>query len=486
MKPSFDVLTQGWIPVIDLSGQSKQMGIRDVLLQAHELREISDVSPLKEYAIYRFLIVFLMDAVRPEDSFAIDELLEVGKFDEELLDEYISQCRTEGVRFDLFDEQRPFMQAPFCTEWDKVRKPVSTLDYVVPNGNNHTHFDHRENQAIAFSYGEAMRMILAAQLFCTAGAQGYPSGVNGAPPYYVLIHGKNLFQTLVCSMIGIEQIRDFDSMPVSWRNERIVVPKEQVTKTSWLYGMQFPARRILLIPDEKTCTVKEVYFSQGLNYTAADNWTDPHVTYRKNKDGWFPWRPNHEKAIWRNLHDMIGENKSAIVAQYAENLEYRLLEQSRYVPLTIYGVQTNNANYLTAIRQDFNIPEAMLHDQNCVHHIERDIGWAEEAARALRTALTHKELPPQIAAQAESEFYDACGTALLELCRNDLSDDQPDFQECRRKWVEEVVETEAKAALNRAMQRISLRGAALMEVAHRQGILFAVLKKIRKENQLDE
>ena len=485
LKQSFDVLTQGWIPVIDTSGQQKLLGIRDVLLQAHELREVSDGSPLAEYAVYRFLSVFLMDALRPEDNIAIDELLEAGEFDAEALDEYISQCRAEGVSFDLFDEKRPFMQAPFRAEWDKVRKPASTLDYTIPNGNNHTHFDHRENQLISFSYGEAMRVLLAAQLFCTAGAQGYPSGVNGAPPYFGLIRGKNLFQTLVYSMISIDQPRDFDSMPVLWRNEMVIEPKKQVTNISWLYGMQFPTRRILLIPDEKTETVKEIYFSQGLNYTAVDNWTDPHVTYRRNKDGRFPWRPNHEKAIWRNLHDLIGKNKSLIVTQYVEKLEQHLLEKSQYIPLTIYGVQTNNANYLTSIRQDFDIPEEMLRNQDCAQHIERDIRWAEQTASALRKALTHEEVPPQNAAQAETEFYDACGTALLELCKQDLATAHPDFKECRRKWIEEVIDTEAKAALNRAMQRISLRGQAMMDVTHQQGILFAALRQIRKENQTD-
>lgn len=480
MKQTFDVLTQGWIPVIDEDGRRKQLGIRDALLQAHQLREISVGSPMCEYAVYRFLNVFLMDAVRPEDAVAIDELLEAGEFDAEMLDEYISRCRTEGVSFDLFDTERPFMQAPFRADWDKVRKPASTLDYTIPNGNNHTMFDHRKAESIALSYGEAMRLLLAAQLFCTAGAQGYPSGVNGAPPYFTLIRGENLFQTLVYSMVGTDQTRDFDSMPVLWRNEMIVEPKKQMIKISWLYGMQFPTRRILLIPDEETQTVREIYFSQGLNYTAVDNWIDPHVTYRRNKEGRFPWRPNHEKAIWRNLHDLIGENKSLIVVQYIEDLEH--LSESQYVPLTIYGVQTNNANYLTATRQDFDIPEALFYNRDCILYIEQNIKWAEEIASALRKALTHEELPPQNAAQAEAEFYDACGTDLLDLCKQDLAVETPNFEECRRKWID-IVEKEAKAALNRAMQQSQLRGQAMMQVTYQQGILFAALKKIRKENE---
>lgn len=498
MKPSFNVLTDGWIPVVDMEGNHKLLGIKEATTQAHNLREISDVSPMREYAIYRFWGVFLMDALRPQTGNEMRQLLKNGKFREEDIEKYISVCQEEGVSFDLFDEKRPFMQTPFRAEWDKTKKPVSTLDYTIPNGNNHTHFDHRNNTEIVFSYGEAFQSLLAAQVFCTSGAQGYPSGVNGAPPYFTLIRGKNLFQTLVYSMIAKESIKFFDDIPVFWRNQHIVVePKKEIVHTSYLYGMLFPARRILLIPDEKTQTVKSVYFSQGLNYTQKDHWTDPHVTYYESKQKQrCTCKPICEKLkrgkneclglsfvkpIWQNLNHFIGENKSWIFSQYIKLKDY-VVNHGGYVSLTVYGVRTSQASYLTEVRQDFDIPEVMFQDIDFSLAVEDAIKTAESIGSALYLSLTHKELPPQIAAQALYDFYDKCGMRLLGLC-DDLAREDADFEVCSRKWFEQVLDPCARRAYKQALEQCTLRGKALMQVTKQQGILFAELSKIRKENQ---
>lgn len=96
-----------------------------------------------------------------------------------------------------------------------------------------------------------MRMLLTAQIFCTSAAQGYPSNVNGAPPWFSLVQGGNLFETLVRNMVYRDQIKvPFDDPPVFWRNTAVVESKKAVAQTSWLYGMLFPARRIHLLPRE--------------------------------------------------------------------------------------------------------------------------------------------------------------------------------------------------------------------------------------------
>ena len=188
MKPSFDVLQEPWIPVVTFEGETLEVGILDALLRSPEWKEIQDPSPMVEYSVYRFLIVFLMDALRPETPVDLEELLYAGQFDESAIQDYITLCHSEGVSFDLFDPNRPFMQTSVDKNWDKQRKPVTTLDYTVPNGNNHIHFDHRRKHEV-YVPGKAMRMLLTAQIFCTSAAQGYPSNVNGAPPWFSLVQG---------------------------------------------------------------------------------------------------------------------------------------------------------------------------------------------------------------------------------------------------------------------------------------------------------
>ena len=116
MKATFNVLDRGWIPVVCEDGTRKLLGIRQALAQAHTLREISDPSPLDEYSLYRFLGLFLMDALRPEEKEDIEDLLQDGKFDMGKIEAYITQCQSEGVSFDLFDEERPFLQSKFAPD----------------------------------------------------------------------------------------------------------------------------------------------------------------------------------------------------------------------------------------------------------------------------------------------------------------------------------------------------------------------------------
>ena len=196
MKAKFDILTQPWIPVIDKNGVAQEISLLEALEQAPTYQSIRDTSPMVEYSVYRFLIVFLMDMLRPEDEDDLDGLLTEGCFDPDVIQEYITTCKQEGVSFDLFHPERPFLQTTYQKDWDREPKSVTVLDYSIPNGNNHIHFDHK-CVSVACTPGKALRLLLAAQIFCTAAAQGYPSNVNGAPPWFTLIQGRNLFETLV-------------------------------------------------------------------------------------------------------------------------------------------------------------------------------------------------------------------------------------------------------------------------------------------------
>ena len=81
MGASFDILRKPWVPVLDAAGQKTELGLLETLERAHELQAIQTASPMEEYSVYRFLIVFLMDALRPEDGEEdIGGLLEAEQF----------------------------------------------------------------------------------------------------------------------------------------------------------------------------------------------------------------------------------------------------------------------------------------------------------------------------------------------------------------------------------------------------------------------
>ena len=201
----YNVLEEPWIPVIDLDGKRKMLGIMDTLAQAHQIKEISDTIPSYEYGVFRFLCAFLMDVYRPEEWGSIQDLYDRKSFDMGTIQDYIECCKKEGVSFDLFDKKRPFLQTAYNEEYDKNLVSVAALNIAMPSGNNHIHFEHRKEQEQSMTYEEAARGLCALNLFCTAGAQGYPSTINGAPPIYFVYEGANLFESLVYSMVAVEE-----------------------------------------------------------------------------------------------------------------------------------------------------------------------------------------------------------------------------------------------------------------------------------------
>lgn len=476
---SYNLLNEGWIPVITEQGQREFLGIREVLRRAHELREVSDASPMVEYGLYRFLGLFLMDALRPEDSIALEDLLDAGRFDMAAIDDYIRLCQREGVSFDLFDKERPFLQSAYDEALDsKARRPVQALDYTVPSGNNHTHFDHRSSQEMAVSYGEAARLTLAGLLFCTAGAQDYPSGVNASPPYFTVIRGKNLFETLCYTLIPLELIDiAFDSPPVLWRLKAPVIPKEKVTETSWLLGMLFPTRRITLIPDEEQNCVRELYLSQGMNFTSKEAWTDPCVIYRCTEKGRIPLRPNKGKAIWRNLNELIdvpGRQAPLVLHVYEE------LHRERTVKIMLYGVETSNASYLQTMRHTLTIPLVVSEDPERIQMVRNLIAAAERVAASLKNALaSSKAIPEQLVAEAAQQYYNGCEQQLWQAVFVELAADSADCQKIYVAWIDELLQN-AKEAHRTAVQRLKVKAAALAKIAKDERLIYTEIKKLKE------
>ena len=54
MRPKFDVLKDGWLPVVTLEGKREMLGIQELLARAHELKELSDASPMVEIMLIKF------------------------------------------------------------------------------------------------------------------------------------------------------------------------------------------------------------------------------------------------------------------------------------------------------------------------------------------------------------------------------------------------------------------------------------------------
>lgn len=479
MHAAFNVLDAPWIPVVSKDGTTNLLGVREVLQQAAELKEIS-APPLEEYCLYRFLGVFLMDALRPQRIGEIQRLYKNGAFDMNPIEEYISQCESEGVSFDLFDQKRPFLQSPYNEETDKV-KPISSINFIKPSGNNHIHFDHDYENVYAVSAAKAARLLLSLQQFCTAGVQDYPSGVNGAPPYFGVVKGNNLFETLVFTLVPLQSIDNFDNPPVIWRASEPVGCKKLVGETSWLRGMCFPARRVLLVPPDKTGLVSQVYLSQGENFKNSSSWFDPYVTYRSLESGMAPLRPKIERPIWRNLCDIVdikNNHASLLLAQHINHFA-----ESPYVRVTLYGISTNKAKYLDLVHHDLTLRKDLAQSEQAIDFIRQAISVTEQLAKSLKSCLCPskvKLLPGEAANAAITEFYDNVERRFWQIC--DMPSLEGSISEEHSTWIHFVSES-AINAFDNALTKANLRGKTLAVAAQQRFYLNREIKMIKEAFQ---
>ena len=283
----FSIIQERVFPVQMNDGTDAEIGLRELFMQAHNIKDLVGTTPIERYAVFRLLVAFAMDIYPVHSYRERKELFQKGCFDIDIFDKYISMCESKRRNcFDLFDLEHPFMQERFDIAADtKAEKLAAVVMVGLPSGNNHIFLDHRPESVIALSASEAFRAMMTLYLFCTAGAQGYPSGVNNTSPVYSICLGENLFETIVMNMVSDGEIGpiSYGEGMVPWRSGRPIIPKEKVINITMLEGLTWRPRRIMLTCDSDGM-VRKVFREQGSNFIGNDIWRDPHVAYRKNTD----------------------------------------------------------------------------------------------------------------------------------------------------------------------------------------------------------
>jgi CRISPR system Cascade subunit CasA len=433
----FDVLTEPWIPVELYDGSSEELGLLDILENAHNIARITDPSPLFEYGMHRLLTVFIMDAFHPEEQDDIEGLLNAGRFPMKRIRAYVEECQRNGPCFDLFDPDRPFLQSSYKEKWDETIKPVSTMIHNVPFGNNHIHFTHVFEAKNAFCPAVCTKALCAVNVFCTAGLQG-PSSINGAPPVYVLVQGDNLFETICLNCIPVHSAKtsSYDDPPVLWKRPPVVEPGKKVAKTSLLQGMFFPARRIHLIPNEQGgfCTqtgvesdvlVMEMNFQKGLDFVGYASWRDPHVPYAITEKGRSSLKPKLGKETWRSIGVIYSDKEDSpdAVRQFID-----LFPEKKSVPIVSYYIVANKAQYESWMRDELALDMRIARDADKLSILKDCLKLTEDTANVLRfqlkRVLSSEKAHPQkhLIEQAVGQFYASCRKHFLSSLCDELSD----------------------------------------------------------------
>ncbi len=408
MTASFDLISQPWIPCVRRNGTAVELGLRDTLVQAHELRELGGESPLVTAALYRLLLAIAHRLFGPADYDAWDALWQAGRFDPEPLDAYFTQWRE---RFDLFHPTRPFYQAA-----DPRVKPKSLTSLVhdVASGNNATLFDHHTDEGgLTLRPSEAARFLVAAQAFGLAGLSGLPQKFTDgtcARGIIFLVQGDTLFETLLLNLLRYDADhplpRRSGDRP-AWEMDD-PFQDDRSTPRGYLDYLTWQNRRILLLPESTPdgVLIREMTLAPGLRL--AEGIADPMKPYRRDeKRGLLPLRFNEDRALWRDSATLFQLDAAE---SYAPRVFAWLAELvgEGYLPRGVrrtmaLGMANDQAKVEFYRTEHLPLPLAYLRDQQLVNSLRDDVlGVAESVARQLwgaaRTMATFVLAP-----QADSE-----------------------------------------------------------------------------------
>ncbi len=391
MEVEFSLIDAPWIPCLRSDGQAVELGLRDTLVQAHELRELAGESPLVTAALYRLLLAVLHRVFGPATYGEWGRLWEAGHWDAARLDVYLARWRH---RFDLFDPERPFCQAP-----DERVKPKSVVSLIhdVASGNNPTLFDHHtEAEGIALTSAQAARMLVAAQAFGLCGTKGPTMQFTDAPcarGVIFLVQGETLVETLALNLVGYADDSPLPRRPddrPAWERDDPFTPARSVPR-GYLDYLTWQNRRILLLPEATTdgVVVRQVTIAPAMRLES--DVLDPMKHYRRDeKRGPLPLPFTEGRALWRDsavlfrLHDE-GYQPPRVFQWLAELVDEGYLEALQTRRYLALGMATKpgqaKVNFYRSERMP--LPLIYLKKKELVDALNTALDMAEHAARQL-------------------------------------------------------------------------------------------------------
>lgn len=424
----------------------KVLGLMDLLADAHLITELKANSCTGKLALLRFCMAFLSDAYQLDKLNQRADLLERGCFDKDLLLDYVHRCEQAGACFNLDDGKKPFMQAGYDEALDaKAEKPVAKIIFDRPGGNNHIHLDHRLEDEHTVDTAYAFEAMLETFLFCPAGLSG-PSGVNNTPPVYVLIHGSNLFETLVLNMVSCKEIGGipYGRGEVAWRRDENIIPGTKTVEMSLLKALTWQPRRLTLCWDEDGM-IRRLYLQKGLNFQGNGLWLDPHVIYRQTKDGTLASvKPELGRELWRDAGNLVRGAQGIRSTVPLENIRELVSEQSGDMDVEMVGLVTNQEAVLGRVNERFKLPAVLFEDPEKASEFKNALDICEAVYRELDKAVKWQFCHPgdkkkrsDVAQQAGEVFLHAMRTVLfvqyLQWLRENLN-----FRERTRRYFDAI------------------------------------------------
>ncbi|ASR35277.1 type I-E CRISPR-associated protein Cse1/CasA [Prauserella marina] len=321
----FDLLTEPWLPVRTISGETVELSLREVFGKAHDLVAISGDLATQDVALLRLLLAVLHRAVGgPRDLDHWEQLWSGKELPHARIEDYLDSHRD---RFALFHPETPFFQVAGLRTAKGETAELSKLIADVPNG--HPFFTTRLGSDLSLSFAEAARWVVHCQAFDpsgiktgpvddprTKGGRGYPIGTGWAGRVgSVLVEGATLRDTLLLNLIasdfGDTARSPGDDLP-AWERP-VALPGGTRDPSGPLDLYTWQARRIRLVPDNGKVTSVLICNGEAIDTKNRHN-DEPLTAWRRSAaqekqhrlpQVYMPRQHDPSRAIWRGLQSLL-------------------------------------------------------------------------------------------------------------------------------------------------------------------------------------
>ena len=487
----YDLTVQSWIPIQSLSGYLARVNLGEVFAYAHKFRRFEHPIPIVELGVWRLAIAIATDVLQPDDDEELRSILSRGRFEVDPFAEYLQK---NVDRFDLFSAKHPFLQNVSASS---EKKPLAALSPLVPSGTNSAHWHKGDESAFSACPGCAALLVTTIAPAMTAGGAGLSPTINGAPPYYALLVGRTLFESIVLNVWANRPGSYRGGMP-AWRSGRAPDPTKRRTKATLLEAYSWQPRTLRLLPGESgKCSlcgeraeplVRTMYFAKG-DSCAIEEWRDPNVAYVITPEKTTPLRPRKDRDPWRDLDALLllpdkngsmkrRTDRPAIVSQYVQMSQAKdfVAPQMR---LRLFGMRTDLKMKVFEWRaEDLVLPTPLIPNEKLYRTLVTAVSAADATSRALagairrateRGSFDHRDLANSLVVPALRRYWAALRPDFDNLAaRVAFRDPRSEAGEIEQDVLEWATQRRRAAhdAFDAAIESLRMNAAQLMASEH--------------------
>ncbi len=406
---TFDLIDEPWIPctMLDRSRSRRPLGLREVLAQAQDIRELGGDSPLEVAALHRLLLAVLHRNFDIGNEQQWGALWENGAFDSGVIDCYFERWRH---RFNLFDEDRPFYQVASLDP----TKGVSSARLFFEPDNGATLFTHvSTSDPPSLTPDVSARQLVGYMAFDFGGRKSDPPGVsaNAAPlnnSAVILAKGETLFRTLMLNLCRYAP-EDEEPWPFNrdedvpaWERDEETRPEDR-RPAGYIDLLTWQSRRIRLQPEtgqDGGTVVKNVVIMKGsqfpnsfeLRHTETMLAFSSNPRARGTQDPWPVVRLTEDRALWRDSHALMSSvqaesTQPKTLKWLADLANGGIIPYSQVIPVDAIGLRNTQAKVHFWRHERLPLPLAYLKDKQLADTLREVLELTETTAQGLDRAM---------------------------------------------------------------------------------------------------